>query len=106
MPRSESSSSTSRYEREKRKYQPTASRITSGSNWRHLNKPEIVEVRDIGPAYQIASEKLQHFLPEGGTPFLIFGTPPPSALLTLSGKCLWIRAFKQALPPGNPPNQS
>jgi hypothetical protein len=41
---------------------PTASRITSGSNWRHLNRPETVETRDIGPAYQRTGEKLQHFL--------------------------------------------
>jgi hypothetical protein len=32
-------SSTSRYDSEKRKYQPTASRIIAGSNWRHLNRP-------------------------------------------------------------------
>src|ERR1700681_3178637 len=38
-PRSARSSSTSRYDSEKRKYQPTASRIISGSNWRHLNRP-------------------------------------------------------------------
>ena len=30
---------TSRYEREKRKYHPTACRMISGSNCRHLNKP-------------------------------------------------------------------
>jgi hypothetical protein len=29
-----------RYEWEKRKYHPTASRMTSGSNCRHLNKPQ------------------------------------------------------------------
>ena len=37
------SSSTSRYEREKRKYHPTANRMTSGSNCRHLNKPQTEE---------------------------------------------------------------
>jgi len=40
-------------ESEKRRYQPTASRITSGSNWRHLNSPEIDGTRSIGPAYQV-----------------------------------------------------
>jgi hypothetical protein len=35
--RSSKSSSTSRYEREKRRYQPTAMRMIWGSNCRHLN---------------------------------------------------------------------
>ena len=46
-PRSASNSSTSRYESEKRKYQPTASRIISGSNWRHLNRPATEGARTI-----------------------------------------------------------
>jgi hypothetical protein len=37
---------------EKRKYQPTARRITSGSNWCHLNRPESEGTRSIGPAYE------------------------------------------------------
>src|SRR4029077_5114955 len=62
-PRSASNSSTSRYEREKRKYHPTASRMTSGSNCRHLNKPQPEEARrSIRPAYHGLSAKLQHFL--------------------------------------------
>src|SRR5208337_1588130 len=48
-------------ESEKRRYQPTASRITSGSNWRHLNSPEIDGARSIGPAYQVKPPNLQHF---------------------------------------------
>jgi NAD(P)-dependent dehydrogenase (short-subunit alcohol dehydrogenase family) len=43
--RSASNSSTSRYEREKRKYHPTARRIISGSNCRHLNRPQTEEAR-------------------------------------------------------------
>src|SRR5689334_4776506 len=62
MPRSARSSSTSRYDREKRRYHPTASRITSGSNWRHLNRPEIEQTSDIRPAYHLPTRKLQHFL--------------------------------------------
>src|ERR1700681_2785059 len=46
-PRSPRSSSTSRYDSEKRKYQPTASRIISGSNWRHLNRPATEGARTI-----------------------------------------------------------
>src|SRR5271157_5530629 len=46
-PRSARSSSTSRYDSEKRKYQPTASRIISGSNWRHLNRPATEGARTI-----------------------------------------------------------
>jgi len=41
------SSSTSRYDSEKRKYQPTPSRITSGSNCRHLNRPATEGARTI-----------------------------------------------------------
>src|ERR1700693_6292137 len=60
-PRAASSSSTSRYEREKRKYHPTASRMTSGSNCRHLNKPQTEEARrSIRPAYHGLPVKLQH----------------------------------------------
>jgi hypothetical protein len=33
---------------------------TSGSNWPHLSGPEIVETRDIWPAYPSAAAKLQH----------------------------------------------
>src|SRR6266446_7268211 len=61
-PRSARSSSTSRYETEKRKYHPTASRMTSGSNCRHLNKPQTDEARrSIRPAYHGLPAKLQHF---------------------------------------------
>src|SRR5260221_1407539 len=61
-PRSARSSSTSRYDSEKRKYQPTASRIISGSNCRHLKRPETEGVsRSIEQAYQITPAKLQHF---------------------------------------------
>src|SRR4029077_17010951 len=60
-PLSASNSSTSRYEREKRKYHPTASRMTSGSNCRHLNKPQTEEARrSIRPAYHGLPVKLQH----------------------------------------------
>src|SRR5271166_4970065 len=59
-PRSASNSSTSRYESEKRKYQPTARRITSGSNWRHLNRQETDDAKSIGPPYQTTPAKLQH----------------------------------------------
>ena len=53
---------TSRYDSEKRKYQPTASRIISGSNCRHLNKPQTEEARrNIRPAYHGLPAKLQHF---------------------------------------------
>ena len=46
-----------------RKYHPSASRMTSGSNCRHLNRPESEAVsRSIEPAYQITPPKLQHFL--------------------------------------------
>src|SRR5262249_55896605 len=46
-------------------YQPTASRMTSGWNCRHLKRPETEGVsRSIGPAYQIRPPKLQHFLIE------------------------------------------
>src|SRR6202007_2557750 len=61
-PRSASNSSTSRYQREKRKYHPTASRMTSGSNCRHLNKPQTEDARrSIRPAYHGVTAKLQHF---------------------------------------------
>ena len=51
------------YEREKRKYHPTASRMTSGSNYRHLNKPQTEEARrSVRPAYQGQPVKLQHSL--------------------------------------------
>ena len=49
-PRSAESSSTSRYDSEKRRYQPTARRITSGSNCRHLKRLETEGARSIGPA--------------------------------------------------------
>src|SRR5271169_3435015 len=50
-----------RYEREKRKYHPTASRMTSGSNCRHLNKPQTEEARrSIRPVYHGLPVKLQH----------------------------------------------
>src|SRR5262252_2037209 len=61
-PRSASNSSTSRYESEKRKYQPTARRITSGSNCRHLNRLQTEEARmSIRPVYRGVTAKLQHF---------------------------------------------
>src|SRR5260370_25270328 len=63
MPRSASNSSTSRYDKEKRRYQPTARRITSGSNCLHLNRPETDDARSIGPAYQTTPAKLQHCPP-------------------------------------------
>ena len=44
-------------------YQPTASKMTSGSNCRHLKRPETEGVsRSIERAYQIIPAKLQHFL--------------------------------------------
>src|ERR1700693_3384150 len=62
-PRSASNSSTSRYEREKRRYHPTASRMTSDSNCRHLNKSQTEEARrSIRQAYHGMTSKLQHFL--------------------------------------------
>src|SRR6516164_9304161 len=65
-PRSASNSSTSRYEREKRKYHPTASRMTSGSNCRHLNRPQTEDARtSIQPAYHGVTAKLQHFRRDG-----------------------------------------
>ena len=54
-------SSTPRYDKEKRKYNPTARRITSGSNSRHLNRPAIEGTSDIRPAYHLPTRKLQHF---------------------------------------------
>src|SRR5271166_2917691 len=57
-PRSASNSSTSRYDKEKRRYQPTARRMTSGSNCLHLNRPETDDARSIGPAYQTTTAKL------------------------------------------------
>src|SRR5271166_244780 len=59
-PRSASNSSTSRYDKEKRRYQPTARRMTSGSNCLHLNRPESDDARSIGAAYQTTPAKLQH----------------------------------------------
>src|SRR5208337_3664925 len=59
-PRSASNSSTSRYDKEKRRYQPTARRLTSGSNCLHLNRPETDDARSIGPVYQTTPAKLQH----------------------------------------------
>jgi hypothetical protein len=39
-----------------------ASRMTSGSNWRHLNSPQTEEARrSIRPAYHGVPAKLQHF---------------------------------------------
>src|SRR5208282_5426220 len=58
--RSASNSSTSRYDKEKRRYQPTARRMTSGSNCLHLNRPETDDARSIGPAYQTTPARLQH----------------------------------------------
>src|SRR5258706_5663740 len=61
-PRSASTFSTSRYDRKKRKYHPTASRMSSGSNCRHLNKPQTEDARrSILPAYHRMTAKLQHF---------------------------------------------
>ncbi len=42
-------------------YQPTASKMTSGSNCRHLNRTETEGARSIGPAYQVKPPSLQHF---------------------------------------------
>ena len=54
--------STSRYDKEKRKYQSTASRMTSGSNYHHLNRPLTEEARrSIWPAHRGVTAKLQHF---------------------------------------------
>src|SRR5208337_2127645 len=64
-PRSASNSSTSRYDKEKRRYQPTARRLTSGSNCLHLNRPETDDARSIGAAYQTTPAKLQHCPVEG-----------------------------------------
>src|SRR6202011_5910774 len=44
----------------KRRYQPTARRMTSGSNCLHLNRPETDDARSIGGAYQSTPAKLQH----------------------------------------------
>jgi hypothetical protein len=60
IPRSASNSSTSRYDKEKRTYQPTARGMTSDSNCLHLNRPETDDARSIGPAYQTTPAKLQH----------------------------------------------
>ncbi len=44
------------------KPEPTANRMTSGSNCRHLKRTETEGVsRSIEPAYQITPAKLQHF---------------------------------------------
>ncbi len=47
--------------REERKYQPTARRITSGSNRRHLKRPQTKDGRSIGQAYQLKPPNLQDF---------------------------------------------
>jgi hypothetical protein len=47
--RSARSSSTSRYDSEKRRYQPTARRITSGSNCHHLKRLATGGARSSGP---------------------------------------------------------
>jgi hypothetical protein len=61
--RSERSSSTSRYDRENRKYQPTAMRMTSGSLCRHLKITgrDFVNLR----RYQLLHSQLQHFQSRG-----------------------------------------
>jgi hypothetical protein len=47
---------------EKRRYQPTARRTTSGSNCRHLNRAQTEDARrSILPAYHGVTAKLQHF---------------------------------------------
>src|SRR5215831_21309427 len=56
-PRSPTSSSTSRYEREYRKYQRTAQRMIAGSKWRHLNKAGLG--LHTAPAYQNPAPDLQ-----------------------------------------------
>src|SRR5260221_10025467 len=46
----------------KRKYHPTANRMTSGSNCRHLNKPQSEDARrSIQLPYHRMTAKLQHF---------------------------------------------
>src|ERR1700730_11405344 len=53
----------SRYDSTQRKYQPTASRMTSGSNCRHLKRAETEGVsRSMELAYQITPATLQHLL--------------------------------------------
>src|SRR5258708_12815178 len=55
-------SSTSRYDKEKRKYHTTANRMTSGSNCRHLNKPQTKDARrSVQLPYHRMTAKLQHF---------------------------------------------
>src|ERR1700745_439729 len=51
-PRSTSNSSTSRYERENRRYQRTAQTINSGSKCRHLNSAGRGLVMEYPAAYQ------------------------------------------------------
>jgi hypothetical protein len=58
-PRSIRSSSTSRYDRENRKYQPTAIRMTAGSLCRHL-KIAGSDFANLRP-YQLPLFQLQHF---------------------------------------------
>src|SRR5271157_4131645 len=83
-PRSASNSSTSRYDKEKRRYQPTARRMTSGSNCLHLNRPETDDARSIGAAYQTTPAKLQHCPLNNPLP----GAPSPS-LAALNRRNLW-----------------
>src|SRR5208282_750023 len=79
-PRSASNSSTSRYESEKRKYQPTARRITSGSNCRRLNRSQTEDARrSILPAYHGVNAKLQHLQKAN-----ILFPPPPYIFLNAS----------------------
>src|SRR5260370_3047630 len=97
MPRSSKSSSTSRYESEKRRYQPTAMRINRGSNCRHLNSTG----RDLvtSPPYQHWIHQSCNTAVTGGHAlfymnsgweentsnngaFLAFGTPSSTSALT------------------------
>jgi hypothetical protein len=49
-------------ESEKRRYHPPAMRMTSGSNWRHLNRPQTEKGRRrIRAAYHGVTAKLRHF---------------------------------------------
>src|SRR5258707_2597733 len=55
-------SSTSRYDKDKRMYHRTANRMTSGSNCRHLNKPQTKDARrSIQLPYHRMTAKLHHF---------------------------------------------
>jgi hypothetical protein len=66
-----------------RRYQPTAKRMTSGSNCRHLNRPQTEDARrSIRPAYREVTAKLQHFgYDEGCSDNAAFG-PPVTDLFT------------------------